>query len=302
MKANQNGFIGLGQMGGAMAENLLKADTTLRVFDNNPEALVRLKALGAKVDKGIDPLGDQCDLVFLCLPGEAEVESCLFDADGLVSKGNRVKTIIDTTTQSFVSTQEFEKKCAELNITYCDCPVSGLPKRAIDGTLTMMFGGSQTIYDDNFHLLEKMGSQILHCGDVGSGQKMKAINNLIYNINIAAFCEMLPLAVKSGLSPETLELLVTRGSSRSFASEHFVPRILDGRFNDDFPMQAAYKDILNGQKMASQQNLELPMMKAMTRIYDEAIAAGLGDEPKSTMIKIYEDQMGINVRRTKFIP
>ncbi|MFT5504854.1 MAG: 3-hydroxyisobutyrate dehydrogenase-like beta-hydroxyacid dehydrogenase [Gammaproteobacteria bacterium] len=298
MQTNQIGFIGLGQMGGSMAANLVKAGVSLRVFDQDKEALDLLETLGAIADKSVEALGKQCDLVFLCLPSEVEVESCLSEAGGLAVKNNQVKTIIDTTTQSFVSTQAFAKLCDKREIAYCDCPVSGLPKRAIDGTLTLMFGGSQPVYAENLHWLEEMGSQILYCGDVGSGQMMKAINNLIYNINIAAFCEMLPLAVKFGLNPETLEALITGGSSRSFASEHFVPRILDGKFNDDFPMQAAYKDILNGQQMASRLNVELPMMKAMTGVYESALDAGFGGEPKSAMIKAYEELIGVKVRRT----
>ena len=84
-------------------------------------------------------------------------------------------------------------------VPYSDCPISGMPFRAENGTLTMMFGGSSEMFSDEVRpYLDIMGEFIVHCGDIGMGQLMKAVNNIIYNVNIAAICEVMPLAVKAG--------------------------------------------------------------------------------------------------------
>ncbi len=290
-------YIGLGQMGAGMAAILAQSKVPLLVYDIDPNAIASLEKFGAIKAEDIETIQTQCELVFICLPGEQEVEAVLFGDHGLLSKPGRIKTIIDTSTLSFTKAREYAIQLREMGINYCDCPVSGLPRRSWNGTLTMMFGGSDEQLAMVKPYLDMMGEQILHCGGIGSGQMTKAINNIIYNINITGFCEVLPLAVKAGLDPELLEKLVLAGSSRSFASEHFVPRILDGKFDDDFPMQKAYKDILNVRDMASTFQVETPLVDAMTSTYRSTMNSGFGMEPKSAMIKIYEQQFGVTVRR-----
>jgi 3-hydroxyisobutyrate dehydrogenase-like beta-hydroxyacid dehydrogenase len=137
-----------------------------------------------------------------------------------------------------------------------------------------------------------MGEFIVYCGESGAGQMMKAVNNIIYDINIVALCEVLPLAVAGGLSTEALTQVVTTASARSFAGDHFVPRMLARQFDDDFPMEDAYKDILNVQRIAIEKRAMTPLVNAMTSSYQNAIAAGYGREPKSAIIKIYEKALG----------
>jgi len=142
-----------------------------------------------------------------------------------------------------------------------------------------------------------MGKQVVHCGDAGSGQMMKAINNIVYNININAVCELLPLATKAGLHPHALETVLTHGSSRSFASEHFVPRILDRHFDNDFSMDSAYKDLINIRKIKNQFNAEMPLFEAMEERYKQTQSAGFGSEPKSALVKLYEQTLAVIVKR-----
>ena len=141
-----------------------------------------------------------------------------------------------------------------------------------------------------------MGECIVHCGDVGTGQLMKAVNNIVYDINIAAFCEVLPFAVKAGLQPGQVAEVLTTGTARSFASQHFGPRILERRFYGDFSMEAAYKDIVNIQEAAAELDASLPLVEAMASAYRAAIEMGFGDEPKSAMVKVYESRLNQGVR------
>jgi 3-hydroxyisobutyrate dehydrogenase-like beta-hydroxyacid dehydrogenase len=132
---------------------------------------------------------------------------------------------------------------------------------------------------------------IVHCGEIGMGQLMKAFNNIIYNVNIAAICEVMPLAVKAGIEPGKLAEVLTTASSRSFASEYFVPRILARQFDGDFSMQAAYKDIVNIQQVAARFQALMPIVDAMVSTYRAAMEMGFSEQPKSAMVKVYEKDL-----------
>ena len=219
----------------------------------------------------------------------------LFGERGLV-EGGTAPAVVDTTTMNHQAARRLAQRARDAGLAYADCPVSGMPLRAEQGTLTMMFGGGDELFALSKPYLDVMGEFVVHCGDVGMGQLMKAVNNIVYDVNIAAFCEILPFAVKAGLQPERLAEVLTTGNARSFASEHFVPRILERRFEGDFSLRAAYKDIVNIQEAAAHLDASLPLVEVMVSIYRAAIEKGFGDQPKSAMIKVYEERMGREVR------
>lgn len=298
MVAGTIGFIGLGRMGAGMALNLLAQESGLLVYDQNSESMQRLEQSGATVAASALQVLNDCDLVFLCLPSTPQVEQVLFQDPALYAEQAQgtAKKIIDTTTLDRADAMSLAQRLGELGVDYADCPVSGLPARADNGTLTMMFGGRRGLFDRVRPQLESMGEDIRYCGAIGSGQAMKAINNIIYNINITALCEVLPLATAIGLDPDEVASVVQSASSRSFASEYFVPRMLKRQFHSDFSLQNAYKDILNVQGMAVETRAMTPLVSAMTTSYQSAIAAGFGDEPKSAILKVYESALGVEFK------
>ena len=289
------GFIGLGRMGSGMARNLLKAGVPLVVWDVLPDSAQALEAEGASAAADPAALAGRAELIFLCVPTDKEAGEVLFARRGVV-RGGRTPAVVDTTTMNHQAARRLAVQARKSGIAYADCPVSGMPLRAETGTLTMMFGGSEELFALSKPYLDVMGEFVVHCGDVGMGQLMKAINNIVYDVNIAAFCEVLPFAVKAGLQPAQLAEVLTTGNARSFASEHFVPRIMERRFEGDFSLRAAYKDIVNIQEAAAQLDASLPLVEAMVSTYRAAIEMGFGDEPKSAMVKVYEERMGRPVR------
>jgi 3-hydroxyisobutyrate dehydrogenase-like beta-hydroxyacid dehydrogenase len=289
------GFIGLGRMGSGMARNLLKAGVPLVVWDVLPEAGRSLAEDGASAAADPAALAETAELIFLCVPSDKEAGEVLFGERGVVG-GGRTPAVVDATTMNHRSARRLARRAREAGVAYADCPVSGMPARAEQGTLTMMFGGSPELYALSKPYLDVMGEFVVHCGDVGMGQLMKAVNNIVYDVNIAAFCEVLPFAVKAGLQPAQLAEVLTTGNARSFASEHFVPRIMERRFEGDFSLRAAYKDIVNIQEAAAHLGASLPLVEAMVTTYRAAIEMGFGDEPKSAMVKVYEERMGREVR------
>ena len=292
------GFVGLGRMGFGMANNLSKAGLPLVVCDVNPQPVQALVERGAAAAEDPTELATRVDRLFVCVPSETESEAVLFGDRGVIA-GKKRLAVVDTTTMNHGAALRLAAQAKSAGLSYSDCPISGLPFRAENGTLTMMFGGSAEAFGDAKPYLDVMGEFIVHCGEVGTGQLMKAVNNIIYDVNIAAIAEVMPLAVKAGLEPETLAKVLTTASARSFASEYFVPRILEGRFEGDFSMAAAYKDIVNIQETAVRHQASLPVVEAMVSTYQAAMDMGFGDEPKSAMIKVYEERLDQQVRLTR---
>ncbi len=297
MTSQTVGFIGLGRMGGGMALNLIKSLGRLHVYDPFDKAVAPLREAGAEVCTSPADLAAKCDLIFLCLPFAPEVRAAMFGPDGIQTAGRDGLTIIDTTTLDRSDALAIAEDAAKAGIDYWDCPISGMPFRAHDGTLTVMFGGTKEAFDAAKPYLDSFGEFIIHCGPLGCGQAMKAINNIIYNINIVGLCEVLPLAVAVGLDPDEVARVVTSASSRSFASEYFVPRMMERRFDTDFAMEDAYKDIVNVQRMGIEQRAMLPVVNAMVSSYQAAMAAGYAREPKSAMLKVYETALGVQFRK-----
>ena len=284
-------------MGRGMAANLTTAGHNLYVYDKSASAMARFTDTNAICCQSLSEIAQTCSLIFLCLPSAKEVDDVLFGPNGLVENANAEISIIDTSTLERSEALQFHDQLANKGIQYADCPVSGLPARAREGRLTLMFGGSQMLFEQVSPILELFGKNIVYCGEVGSGQLMKAVNNIIYNINIVALCEILPLGVAAGISIDALEQVVTSASSRSFAGDHFIPRMMAREFEGDFPLAGAYKDILNMQKVATEKQALTPLMNAMISSYQNALADGLGDEPKSAIIKIYEKVLGVEFKR-----
>jgi 3-hydroxyisobutyrate dehydrogenase-like beta-hydroxyacid dehydrogenase len=261
MKKHSVGFIGLGRMGFGMASNLAKAGVSLTVYDARPEPMEACVALGATLATDPADLASRVEHLFLCLPSETEVDDVLFGSQGVVTAVGNGLVISDTTTMNHGAALQLAEKSEKAGWSYSDCPISGMPFRAENGTLTMMFGGSSERFDEARPYLDIMGEFIVHCGEIGMGQLMKAVNNIIYN------------------------------GSRSFASEYFVPRILERKFDGDFSLQAAFKDIVNIQQAAARVQASTPVVDAMITTYQAAIDMGLGDQPKSAMVKVYERQL-----------
>lgn len=289
------GFIGLGHMGKPMAMNMHKSGCRLTVFDIRSHLLPAFEAAGIRTAACLSDFA-ACDVVFLCLQDTETVRGLLFGEDGLAAQMKPKSIICDFSTIHYTASVEFAAALAEMDLAFMDAPVSGMEARAIDATLTVMCGGSKEVFDTLMPLFRCVGTNILFMGDHGSGQLAKAINNILFDINIAAFAEILPVAVKLGLDPATIGTVINTGSGRSYASEFFIPRILKGNFGDGYPLKLAYKDLVSGAELSAKLGAPLPLMHAATTTYQMALLKGLGDQDKGAMIKVFEELLGVEVR------
>lgn len=293
------GFIGLGQMGKWMALNVLKAGFDLTVYDISEAAVNALKEAGAKTAPSPKEMVGQVDWVFLSLPNTQVVESVLFGPGGIAEGANPGLIVVDLSTIGYMATLGFAERLAQQGVVFVDAPVSGMEARAKDGTLTVMFGGDEAVFQTVYPVFQAIGNTIIHMGKIGSGQLTKLINQLLFNTACAAMAEILPMAVKLGLDPEKIAQVIVTGTGRSFAVEFFTPRILENKFDEGYPLKHAYKDMISAAEISAHQKIPLPMVHAATTTYQMALAQGLGDEDKGAMIKVFERILGVEFRKRK---
>ncbi len=289
------GFVGLGQMGAPMAINLARNHDVL-VYDRNSNAVAKVGKNGPKGAKKPDDFGE-VDVLITCLPTAKVVNTVLFDSKtGLVQHLKAGALVVDTSTIEYGATLEIRDRLQAAGLRFLDAPVSGMQKRAEDASLTMMVGGEAEDLAAVQGALSTMASKILHMGDVGAGQLTKLINQLLFDINAAALAEILPMSVKLGIDPAQVAEVVNSGTGRSYASEFFVPNILQGDFSNGYPMQAAYKDLISGAEISARHNIPTPVLAAATATYQQALLEGHGDKDKGGMILVNERLLDVTFR------
>lgn len=283
------GFIGLGQMGKGMAFNLSKSADDLIVYDINTDVLFEFESRGIKTTSDLLQLKDR-DIIFLCLPDEKIVERVLFGESCLVEQE---KIIVDCSTINYMSALRISQRVQEKGAHFIDAPISGMQSKAEDGTLAIMCGGEEEVYQKVKAYLDLMGSNVLYMGKNGNGQLTKMINNCIFDINCMAIAELLPMAIKLGLEPEQIGKVINSGTGRSYASEYFVPRILNRDFKYGFTLRNAYKDIVSAVEVASLESIPTPVLDATASMYKMAMLSGYEDLYKGALICLYEDILGV---------
>ena len=289
-------FLGLGAMGAPMARHLAaKGPETVTAVDADPARFAGLAAPGLATTTDRSRLAG-AEVLFRCLPDGAVVEAVLFGPDGVADRLAPGAIVVDLSTTAHAEALRIGRALEAGGRRFLDAPVSGAPAGAEAGTLTVMCGGAPDVFEAVRPLLERFGATVLHMGPAGAGQLTKTVNNVLYDIHIAALAEVLPMAVAMGLDPATLGQVVTTGTSRSYASQYFVPRILKGEFDEGYPMGKAYKDLVSAAAVAAENGFPLPVTAAATATYQTALRQGHGDRDKGAMVLPFEALLGVTVR------
>jgi len=293
------GFIGLGQMGKPMAMNLArKSGATVTVYSVGQGSYDELRSAGAQTAAQLLELSDS-DVLFLCLPNGDVVRDVLLGKSGLLPHLSAGRVVVDTSTIGHGATLEIGAALAAAGVEFLDAPVSGMEARAIEGTLTVMCGGDKATFDRVEAQLRCFGNNILYMGPAGSGQLTKLINQLLFDINCAALAEILPMAVKMGLDAAKVGAVVNSGTGRSYASEFFVPRILQRSFSSGYPLKHAYKDLVSAAELGAKRCIPMPVLAAATATYQTALLEGHGDLDKGAMVRPFEDRLGVRFSETR---
>ena len=216
-------FIGLGNMGAPMAQNLVKAGFSLIVFDLVKDAVDQLVKSGATAAASASDAVNGADVVITMLPASKHVEGIYLGPEGLLTKIASKALVIDCSTIAADSARKVAGAAADRGLAMIDAPVSGGTGGAIAGTLTFIVGGESADLERARPLLEKMGKNIFHAGAAGAGQVAKIANNMLLGIAMAGTAEALALGVANGLDPKVLSEIISKSSGRTWAIELYNP-------------------------------------------------------------------------------
>lgn len=262
------GIIGCGAMGSGMIENLVAKNHPVLGFDLSEDCRNKVKELGAQVTQSTDEICANCDLIILSLPKAEIVRSVV---EQLAPNLNAGTIILDASTSEPDTTQQIAKQLLELGCYFLDAPLSGGPKGARAGTMTMLLGGDAKCIDRIKPILEDMTGTMLHVGPSGSAHAAKIANNLLCAANLVLVSEMAHLAEKVDVDLETLLAGVNAGSGRSGVSEvNFPTWITNQAYDSGFTMGLMRKDVGLATKLAEQYNMELPATKAIYDVWQES--------------------------------
>ncbi|GGB48170.1 2-hydroxy-3-oxopropionate reductase [Lentibacillus populi] len=301
---NTIGFIGLGVMGFPMASNLLKAGKRLVVFDINIEQAAKLPFQeNVIVASSKEDLAKQVDIVLLMLPNSPHVKETILGKGGLGGALDQGSLIIDMSSISSTVTKEIGNELDKREIDFMDAPVSGGQIGAVNGSLTFMVGAKKEIFDEALGLLKIMGEKIIHCGETGSGQTVKIVNQLMSAVNLVSMSEGFTLGVKGGVDPEIMRDVILNGSGRCWALEDRMPVILDRNFEPGFTIDLHTKDITLALEVGKELHVPLYATSLIHELFKTLQTKGNGQKDNSAIITLYEELAGIEVsKRKKVIP
>ena len=217
------GFIGLGNMGGPMAANLLKAGHQVTGFDIVPDLAKGLAAKGGRVAGSVAEAAASGELVITMLPAAAQVRSVYLGDQGVLSKASKTALLIDCSTIDVETARAVSTAAAEAGFDMLDAPVSGGVAGAEAASLTFMVGGESDVFARAQPVLAAMGRTMVHAGPAGNGQAAKICNNMILGVSMIAVCEAFSLAERLGVSAQTLFDIAAKSSGQCWAMTSYCP-------------------------------------------------------------------------------
>ena len=275
------GFIGLGVMGEPICRNLAaKSGEEILAYDIQPAPLERLKAHGVQAAASVREIAERCNLIFLSLPGAAEVKTVCVGPGSLMLYMRAGSYVVDLSTVSVALTRDLQSRFYARGVYFTDAPVARTRQAAENGTLSIMVGGTEQVFKRVRPMLAHIGTDITFCGGPGAGQATKLINNMVLFQNVVALAEALTLARRAGLSATCVFECLMMGSADSFALRHHgVNAMLPGEYPERaYSVEYALKDMHYLLEFASHVGIELQGAKNALAALERAGAAGNGSK------------------------
>lgn len=288
-------FIGLGNMGGPMAQNLLKAGFELTVFDLVPAAVQGLVDAGAASAASAEQCVQNAEVVISMLPASRHVEGLYLGSEGLLAQIAPGTLVIECSTIAPESARKVAAAAEQAGIRMIDAPVSGGTGGAVAGTLTFIVGGKADDLAAAMPYLEKMGKNIFHAGDSGAGQVAKICNNMLLGILMAGTSEALALGAANGLDPKVLSDIIAKSSGRNWATELYnpwpgvMPDVPASKnYAGGFGVDLMLKDLGLAAEAALHAGASTPLGELARNLYSLHSAGGSGGLDFSSIVKLYE--------------
>jgi 2-hydroxy-3-oxopropionate reductase len=283
------GFIGLGVMGDPMARNLLDAGHSLVVHSRSPEPVEALAEAGAETASSPREVGERADAVITMLPDSPAVESVVLGEDGVLAGVSEGDLLIDMSTIHPTVSLAVAEAAAERGVAALDAPVSGGDVGAQQGTLSIMVGGEADAFERARPLFEVLGKTIVHVGDAGAGQVVKACNQVVVAITIAAVSEALVLGSKAGVDPEQILDVLGGGMAANKVMEMRRSNFLEHDFTPGFRIDLHHKDLDIALGSGDEYGVPLPVTALVQQYLRALRAKGHGSEDHSGLIQLVEE-------------
>jgi 3-hydroxyisobutyrate dehydrogenase len=284
-------FIGLGNMGGGMAANLVKNGYAVRAFDLSEDALAKAEAAGATRSTGAADAVAGADAVVTMLPAGKHVEAVYTgEVFGAAKPG---ALFLDCSTIDVATARRVIEAAVAKGFTMVDAPVSGGIAAANGGTLTFMVGGTEDAFAAAKPILSAMGKAVIHAGGAGNGQGAKICNNMLLGATMVATCETFAMALKLGLDPQTFYDISSVSSGQSWSMTSYCPlpgvgpqTPADNDYQGGFAVALMLKDLKLATEAAASVNASVPMGNAAEALYQLLANKGEGGRDFSSIIKL----------------
>ncbi len=290
-------FIGLGNMGGPMASNLVKAGHEVTVFDLSKDAVAALVSEGAKTADTAHEAANGAECVITMLPAGQHVEAVYLGDDGLLAKLPAGTLVIDSSTIAPETARGVAEVARAKDIPFLDAPVSGGVGGAKAGTLTFICGGSEEAFSKAKPILDAMGKNIFHAGDHGSGQVAKICNNMLLAILMSGTSEALALGVKNGLDPAVLSEIMKQSSGGNWALNVYNPwpGVMEGvpasrNYEGGFLVNLMTKDLGLAFDNAVKNQASIPMGSLARNLFQLHAGQGNGGLDFSSIQRLYKPE------------
>ena len=287
------GFAGLGTMGAAMAANLCRAGFEVTVWNRTPNRAADVVALGAKEAATPADLGRASDIAVLCVSDTPDVEAVLFGEEGISDGLAAGGLVIDCSTISPEATAEFARRLADAGVGYVDAPVSGGSEGARNATLTVFVGGDPASVARARPVLEALGKTITHFGPAGSGQAVKAVNQVVISGVYLAVAEGMVLAMRAGLDPEAVAGALGGGVAGSWILANRSSRMIANEYPLGFRTSLHLKDLAIALDLARSSGVALPVAALTAQLEAGLVARGYGDEDMSNLARAIRSLSGL---------
>lgn len=289
------GFIGLGIMGKPMSKNLLKAGYQIVVSNRSQSSVDELVALGAESAVNGAGVAESCDIIITMLPNSPQVREVCLGEGGIIETAKPGTVVIDMSSIDPTETKSIGAELAKKGIEMMDAPVSGGEPKAIDGTISVMAGGSKENFEKCYDLLMAMAGSVVYVGELGSGNVAKLANQVIVALNIAAVSEALTLAVKNGADPELVYQAIRGGLAGSNVLDAKAPMMMAHDFKPGFRVELHIKDLNNALNAAHATSTALPLTSQVMEIMQALKADGAEKDDHSAIVKYYEKISKVSV-------
>ena len=289
------GFVGLGKMGRPMTQRLLAAGHTVHVYNRSRGAVDALAKEGAAPVDSAGQVAERAEIVMTALPTPDSVEAVFTE---MAARARPGQVYIDHSTVSPGLNRWCAEQLKSRGADFLDAPVSGGPAGAQAGTLTVMVGGEQAVFDRALPVLQAFGKNIRLCGPIGAGQVVKLINQLLVGIHTSAIAEAAVFGARFGADPQIVLDLIGSSFGGSTMMTRNLPRFISRDFSPATPVGLILKDLGLIHDEARNGGIPLLLGALAEQRFSEARARGMGDEDMAALVKLWEEPAGVTVDRS----